>query len=213
MKLFDMTHLIKEDMPVFPGTERPILKIANTIEKDGFKETLMSMFSHTGTHMDAPSHIFEDRKNLDEFDIAYFSGEAFVMDFSQKQMGEKIDIDEVSKYEEKINRSDYVIIRTGWDRYWGMDEYYQEFPVLTKEATEYIVQKKIRGIGLDTISLDSMKDSLLQNHRIVLSSDMVIIENLTGLEVFGEELFTVYFMPLKYKAADGAPIRAFGSIN
>ncbi|MGL5256429.1 MAG: cyclase family protein [Proteocatella sp.] len=213
MKLFDMTHLIKEDMPVFPGTEKPILKTANTIEKDGFKETLMSMFSHTGTHMDAPSHIFKDRKNLDEFEVSYFSGNAFVMDFSKKREGENIDIDELLKYEEKIKLADYVIIRTGWDRYWGMDEYYQEFPVLTKEATEYLVQKNIRGIGLDTISLDSMKDISLPNHRIVLSNDMVIIENLTGLEVFGEEIFMVYFMPLKYKAADGAPIRAFGSIN
>lgn len=213
MKLVDMTHLIKEDMPVFPGTEKPILKTANTIEKDGFKETLMSMFSHTGTHMDAPSHIFENRKNLDEFDIAYFSGTAFVMDFSQKHMGEKIDIDELLKYEEKIDSADYVIIRTGWDKYWGIDKYYEKFPVLTNAATEYFVKKNIRGIGLDTISLDDMEDVSLSNHRIVLSNDMVIIENLTNLEVFGEEMFTVYFMPLKYKGADGAPIRALGSIE
>lgn len=213
MKFVDMTHLIKEDMPVFPGTERPILRIANTIEKDGFKETLMSMFSHTGTHMDAPSHIFKDRKNLDEFDISYFSGKAFVMNFSGKCQGEKIDMNDVLKYEEKINSADYIIVRTGWDKYWGMDEYYQEFPVLTNAATEYLTKNNIRGIGLDTISLDSMEDVLLSNHRILLSNDMVIIENLTNLEAFGEDLFTVYFMPLKYKSADGAPIRAFGSIE
>lgn len=212
MKLIDMTHLIKEDMPVFPGTEKPTLKTANTIAKDGFKETVLSMFSHTGTHMDAPSHIFENEKNLDQFDINHFSGKAMVLDFSYKKEGEIISLEEIISYDLKLNDLEYVIIKTGWDKYWGDDKYYGKFPVLSNEAAIYLSGKKLKGIGLDVISLDSMDDALLKNHRAVLSKEMVIIENLTNLGAFGNEIFTVYFMPLKYKDADGAPIRAFGAV-
>ena len=52
MKIVDLTHTIAENMPVYPGTEGPKLTTANTYETDGFKETLLKMYSHTGTHMD-----------------------------------------------------------------------------------------------------------------------------------------------------------------
>lgn len=65
MKIIDLTHTIAEGMPVYPGTEGPSLKQASSYEKDGFKETLMTMYSHTGTHMDAPAHLFAHRTTLE----------------------------------------------------------------------------------------------------------------------------------------------------
>ena len=67
MKVYDLTHTISAEMPVYPGTEPPVLTTANTYEKDMFKETLLSMFSHTGTHIDPPAHIFEGRTTLTSF--------------------------------------------------------------------------------------------------------------------------------------------------
>lgn len=52
MKVTDLTHIIDTDMPVFPGTEPPIFELANTFEKDGFREAKITMYSHTGTHID-----------------------------------------------------------------------------------------------------------------------------------------------------------------
>ena len=54
MKVIDLTHTIKENMPVYPGTDTPKFIPANSYEKDGFKETLLQMYTHTGTHMDPP---------------------------------------------------------------------------------------------------------------------------------------------------------------
>lgn len=65
MHVMDLTQTIGETMPVYPGTEQPKLTQTNTIEKDGFKETLLRMYSHTGTHMDAPAHIFPGAPTLD----------------------------------------------------------------------------------------------------------------------------------------------------
>ena len=67
MKVIDLTHTIREDMPVYPGTETPELSPASSYEKDGFKETLLHMYSHTGTHMDPPAHLYEGRTTLDQF--------------------------------------------------------------------------------------------------------------------------------------------------
>ena len=67
MTVIDLTHTIEETMPVYPGTQPPWLETVNTYEKDFFKETLISMFSHTGTHMDPPAHIFPEGKTLDQF--------------------------------------------------------------------------------------------------------------------------------------------------
>ena len=78
MNILDLTYVISPDMPVYPGTEGPTLSPANTYEKDGFKETLLSMYSHTGTHMDAPAHMLEDGVTLDALPASQFIGKALV---------------------------------------------------------------------------------------------------------------------------------------
>lgn len=80
MKVIDLTHTISEDMPVFPGSETPKSTTKSTYEKDGFKETLLQMYSHVGTHMDPPAHIFANRKTLDQFSPEQFIGKALVVD-------------------------------------------------------------------------------------------------------------------------------------
>ena len=66
MKVIDLTHTIRPDMPVYPGTETPRFEPANSYEKDGFKETRLTMFTHTGTHMDPPAHLFAGRTRSEE---------------------------------------------------------------------------------------------------------------------------------------------------
>ena len=80
MRVIDLTHVICETMPVYPGTEPPKFTPANSYEVDGFKETLISMFTHTGTHMDPPAHLYADRTTLDQFPASQFIGKALVID-------------------------------------------------------------------------------------------------------------------------------------
>lgn len=90
MKIIDLTQLMTASMPVYPGTEPPHLTVANTYETDGFRETLLSFFSHTGTHMDAPFHLFGDRTKLNEMPAAQFVGKALVISCMQYGAGEEI---------------------------------------------------------------------------------------------------------------------------
>ena len=97
MKVIDLTHTIKVDMPVFPGTDQPKLDSASTLEKDGFRETLLTMYSHTGTHMDAPYHVRDKGMTLDKFPADKFVGKALIVDCSDLKEGDTIGISYIDK--------------------------------------------------------------------------------------------------------------------
>lgn len=208
MTIIDLTHTITEDMPVYPGTERPHLSDESTIETDGFKETLLTMFSHTGTHMDPPSHIFENGSTLDSMPVDFFTGRAVVVDCKDVPEGGLIGPERIERLGDTAKESDFLLFNTGWDRYWGKPEYFGEYPYLSPAAVELVEQMELRGIGFDTIGIDPISDESLKIHHTLLARNMVFIENLTNLDKVGSGTFMFYALPLKWKASDGAPVRA-----
>lgn len=208
MKIIDLTHTMHGDMPVFPGTEKPIFLPANTIEKDGFKETKFSMYSHTGTHIDAPSHMLEGSNFLDELDISHFIGRAAILDFSNIK-NKEITKEDLLKYEKRLKDLDFVLLMTGWSKYWNSDKYFEDFPFLSEEAVDWLIGFNIKGIGIDAISIDDMKTTTFSIHYKLFENNMIVIENLTNLEsINNEESFIFSCLPLKYENADGSPVRA-----
>ena len=214
MKIIDLTHVMSEKMPVYPGTETPKFDPANTYEKDGFKETRISMFSHTGTHMDPPAHLFPGRTTLDAFDVSQFVGSACVIDCTDVQAGGRMTMAHIDQNRENADRADFILFRTGWDRYWGKEEYFGEYPYIDEEAAQYLISGKKKGVGLDVIGLDPIADENLTLHKkLFRENEMVIIENLTNLDKVGNGLFTLCALPLKYENADGSPIRAIAMME
>jgi arylformamidase len=207
MKIIDLTHIIDEDMPVFPGTKPPVFNRKYTMEEYGFRETEISMFSHTGTHIDAPAHMLTDGPTLDELEVEQFIGRAIILDFSNLSQ-KVIELKDIVIYEEKIKKADFIIIKTGWDKYWGSKNYYKKFPALSDEAAQWIVEFKLKGIGIDAISVDAMDSVKFTVHKTLLHNRIIIIENLTNLSAIEKESFILSVMPLKNKLADGSPVRA-----
>ncbi|MEA4987131.1 MAG: cyclase family protein [Anaerovorax sp.] len=154
MKIVDLTHVIEESMPVYPGTEGPNLIQANTYEKDGFKETILHMFSHTGTHMDAPAHIKPEGMTLDAFDVSQFVGKAIVVDCHDLCEGDRINMSYILKQQKEIDEADFVLFSSGWSRYWGTDKYYGDFTVADTDVLEYLINTGKKGIGMDAISIE-----------------------------------------------------------
>ena len=124
MRVIDLTHTINENMPVYPGTDTPKLTPANTYKKDGFKETFLQMYTHTGTHMDPPVHLYEGKKTLDEFPIDQFIGKAIVIDCRMLKEGEAVTMKNLQLYGDKIDRADFLLFNLGWDKRWGSEEYF-----------------------------------------------------------------------------------------
>ena len=208
MNVIDLTHVISPDMPVYPGTEGPKLSPANTYEKDGFKETLLSMYSHTGTHMDAPAHLFAHCSTLDALPAGQFAGQAVVVDCSDLGEGGRITMDYVNRTPGAAE-AEYLLFRTGWGKYWGKPEYFGDYPCVTPEVVDFLIATNKKGVGLDTIGLDPIAAADLPLHRQLLITDKtVIIENLNNLDKLPQGLFTFCALPLRYENADGSPIRA-----
>ncbi|WP_058485355.1 cyclase family protein [Defluviitalea phaphyphila] len=214
MKIIDLTHTISEDMSVYPGTEQPKLKTINIYEQQGFKETLINIFSHTGTHMDAPAHLYADKKTLDKFHISQFVGTAFMIDCTDLCDDNMITMKYINQDIKKADKAEFLIFRTGWGKYWGTDQYYGDYPCLDKEVVEYIIHTHKKGIGFDTISVDPIIDENFTAHKKLLAeNEIVIIENLANLNEIKTDLFTLFALPLKYENSDGAPIRAIALIK
>lgn len=209
MKVIDLTHVIEEGMPVYPGTETPRLEPANTCEKDGFQETRISMFSHTGTHMDPPAHIFPQRTTLDCFPPEQFIGKAIVIDCRDLSEGKSITLDYIYRAGEKAELADFLLFNLGWDQRWGSESYFGDYPCLDDEVMDYILKGKYKGIGFDVIGLDPIADANLTRHKkLFAEKEIVNIENLCHLEQCGSGLFWFSCFPLKIKDSDGSPIRA-----
>src|SRR5512133_1256424 len=177
MKILDLTQLICHAMPVYPGTEPPVITDATTIDKDGFAEKLLSFFSHTGTHIDAPAHILKGKFTLDQFSADKFIGKGIVIDATNCSSG-IIERDFLEKHSREIGTGDFILFKTGWDRLWGTDSYFSGFPTLSLDSAKWLCDFKIKGVGFDCISADRVDATDLPNHKILLNNDLIIIENL-----------------------------------
>lgn len=209
MKVIDLTHVICEDMPVYPGTETPKFIPANSYEKDGFKETLLQMYTHTGTHMDPPAHLYPGRTSLDQFSAEQFIGKALVIDCRALQEGEAITMLQLEPYGAKVNEAEFLLFNLGWDKRWGTEAYFGDYPCLDDEVLEFVMKGGYKGIGFDVIGLDPIADENLTRHKKLFATcDIVNIENLKNLELCGSELFNFSCYPLKLENCDGSPVRA-----
>jgi len=203
MKIIDLSHTITENMPVYPGTEQPTFIQANTIAEHGFAEKKISLYSHTGTHIDAPAHILAEKPQLDELALDFFIGQALCIAVDQPE----IDVHFLLPFQEDLHQLDFVLFATGWSKYWGKKQYFEGYPVLTSSAAEFLCEYNLKGIGFDTISADHEDSAEFPVHRTLLKQ-MIVIENLTDLERVVEQKFLFSCLPLKIAEADGSPVRA-----
>lgn len=210
-RCLDLTHPVREGMPVFPGTEPPEIREACTFSEHGFRERRLALHSHTGTHIDAPSHMVADGISLDSYPASHFLGRARVLKVNPHQ--EKIDLEHLRQLAADLVMADYLLLASGWDRYWGAERYYRGFPVLTAEAAKWLLQFPLKGIGVDTISVDAMDSQDFPVHMTLLGENRVIVENLTGISCIPGEWCDFLCMPLNIHEGDGAPVRAVAIID
>ncbi|WP_022850715.1 cyclase family protein [Limisalsivibrio acetivorans] len=204
--MIDLTHIISPSMPVYPGTEAPVFIKECAYEDEGFVETRLNLFSHTGTHVDAPYHLIEEGKRLEEYPLSHFTGKAFICDVPANtlvitgDMLRSLDLSDI----------DYFILKTGWDSKWGRDEYFENFPVMDEDSAGILAAADLKGVGVDAISVDPVDTKDFAVHKILLGSGMVIVENLKNLNEISSPVFDFYCFPLKFDDSDGAPVRAGG---
>ena len=206
MAAYDLTHPLNNKTPVFPGERRPCIRDMAYIEHQGYREKWLELATHTGTHVDAPAHLFPNGETLDRFPVSRFTGIATVITIPTGT--QRIEKKFLEQYIRDITESGYVLLVTGWSRFWGQETYFHDFPVLSEDAAAWLVTHHLKGIGLDTISADPVDSVDLPVHRILLGAGLLIIENLIFPEDFKVQTATFYCFPLNLTDADGSPVRA-----
>lgn len=205
MNIIDLSHTISPEMPVYPGDDPPVIMNRAAIEEDGFVEKSITLSSHVGTHIDAPAHIIPHAPTLDRMPVDRFIGPGSVIDLTGLK-NPTIDIFFLKPYEPWFKTSEFILLYTGWSRFWGQEKYLRDYPILSIESALWIRSFELKGIGLDALSVDEVEAVDLPIHKILLER-MSIVENLTNLDKLPKTGFIFSCLPLKLENADGSPVR------
>ncbi len=202
-KIIDISMPLDEKTPAYP--EDPPLGITQIadINKEGWNEKRLELNSHCGTHVDAPAHMIPDGKTLNELSLDHFYGPGVVIDVREKE----INLSCLTTV--KIPRQSIVLFLTGQSEK-KMEEYYEQAKLIPEQVAEKLAEMDIKAIGIDSFSPD-MKPFPV--HKILLSKDICIIENLTNLQQLIGKEFVIHFFPLAIAQGDGAPCRAVAFMN
>lgn len=201
MKKIDLSHTIKNQMPAFTDAEKPVLK---TYKDHQVTLTSISSSLHVGTHIDAPMHMQKGTFTLDTYPLDRFYGRAIVFDVQHQNPINHLEMHAL------IQPGDIVILKTGHSHCFYDESYYQTYPVISETLAGMLIDKKIKMIGLDTPSPD--KAPFVIHHKF-MTSDILIIENLTNLdEVPCHTPIYIDAFPLKIEA-EAALTRVIATIN
>jgi len=225
-KIIDLSHLLFNFMPAWPTSQNFIYEQTRNAARDGSTmHVIHQMTTHTGTHIDTPLHFVVGGKTVDQLPIEAFTGEGVVIDLSHKKAGEEITVDDLSVFDQEINAGDVLMIYTGWGSKIGYTpEYLFEWPYLAEESAMYLVDKRVKAVGIDGLSIGgwdgdlpghgpiARKGSPAETHRILLGADIILMEALTNLDrvLEGGSSNRAYFIyaPIALKGAEGGPCRA-----
>lgn len=208
----DLTHPIESGMPVYPSDPEVAICAADTFEEDDCRVMELSLGSHAGTHVDAPSHTEGDGATLGDYSVSAFVRDAVVADCTDLGAREAIPAARVLESD-----ADCVLFRTGWDRHWGTERY-RDHPYLSVAAAERCVEAGY-AVGVDAFSPDPTppvdgdgdapagRDAFAAHHAL-LGAGLLVFENLTNLHAVPER-FELRALPISLDG-DGAPVRAVG---
>ncbi len=212
MRFVDLSHTIEAAMPCYPGTPAPIFRSLASIGEQGFAEQLMTISSHTGTHVDLPSHILPAGSSLDAFTVERFAGKGVAIDL-QGLTGGVITVEMLHPFRAIIQKSEFLLLCSGWSQHWGSADYFAGYPLLSSDAALWLTGFHLKGVGVDMISVDAPESADYPVHRILLQKEILIIENLVCPPVLLHSPFIFYGFPLKIVGAEASPVRAVAFID
>ncbi len=202
MTLIDVTLTMDDGLITFPGDppfqKKPLLSLAGG---DPFNLTSISMCSHSGTHLDAPSHYLEGGFSVDQAPLDSLIGQGIILDMRGKECISADDIRD-SDLADHIR----VFFRTDNSASLRNMAFNQHYCYLTPDGAEFLVEKGIRLVGIDYLSIENYSSSDAAVHRILLSAGVLIVESL-DLQNAPAGPCKIYCLPMKIKGADGSPAR------
>ena len=202
MKIYDISMEISEGMVIYKNRKEksPKLSAARTLN-EGANESRLDIFVHTGSHVDAPYHILENGKKINDMNLDRFMGKAVVLDFTKLKDG--ITKKDFLKSKLKIQKSDIILLKTKNKQ---EKEFDFNFTYLEKNGAEYLASKKIKAVGIDSLGIERSQSNH-ETHKILFGKNIPIFEGLDLSKVKQGKYF-FHGLPLKIKNGDASMVRA-----
>ncbi len=201
--IHDLTLTLDEKITGFSS------QTAKTFQEDGWNATWLNIYSHAGTHMDAPFHFAVNDKRVDEYRPNDLMGKAWISRIDIYQEQQLIEVDDLGKVSSKIEPGDSLLLQTNWSKKVGLPEYRDGLPRISKELAQWCVGKHIKILGVEPPSVADVNNlkEVTEIHRILLGGGITIVEGLTNLDLITKEQVFFMALPLKVGKGDGAPAR------
>jgi arylformamidase len=205
----DLTQTIENGMTVYLGDVVPEISRSKSLEKDGVNLSVMTLGSHTGTHVDAPIHFVKGGRALDQLPIESFIGEAAVLDLSYIRAGGEITRSDLKKSADEVKRGDIVLLFTGMSRRWKDLRARKTITYLNGGAARWLVERAVKAVGIDYLSVERFGAKVPVAHVTLLSHGIPIVESLNkNLSRLVGRRVLFLCLPIKVGGCDGAPARA-----
>jgi kynurenine formamidase len=221
-QIIDLTQPLSPNAPSWHGSCGFCLDITSNYD-DMFRVNALRMDAGIGTHIDAPAHLIPGGASVADIPCKQCIVPACIFDVSKKAHADySISLKDVEEFEVKygsIAPHSLVIGFTGWSRYWGDPIAYRNvdilgqmhFPTFSAQAVDVLIKRNISGIAIDTLSPDCL-DHTFPVHRLVLSADKYIIENVADCSQMPPQGGCVVCLPLKCQGGTESPIRMIGLV-
>ena len=202
MEIIDISPVMDENFPVFPGDTPFNLKTELTIT-DQCPVMLSSLKTtlHAGAHADAPCHYHKDGESIESRDLARYIGACQVIEV-KFESNRRITVEDIKNTEIKSKRILFKTCSFDYSKKWDND-----FSALSPELIRYLKHKGVCTVGIDTPSVDPATSKTLDSHDTLYETDMAVLENLE-LKHVKPGLYTLVAPPLKIKGGDASPVRA-----
>ncbi|MGI6669821.1 MAG: cyclase family protein [Acetivibrionales bacterium] len=205
MKLIDLSHEIEDGMPVYPGDTKTNLIQIKYLGTDKYNNHRLDICMHAGTHIDSPMHLTDCKRYISELPLEPFIAEGCLLDVRNQAI-----IELKPEYDSLVKDNGIVLLYTGFDKYYGTKEYYENHPCMGMKLCKFLIGKNIKMIGMDTPSPDKYPFEI---HKLFFANNIYVLENLTNLDqLLNAGKFEVIAFPLKIKA-DSSVTRAMARIT
>lgn len=171
----------------------------------GWWATEILLPSHIGTHVDAPRHFLDDGGDVAGLDLDVLIGAAVVLDLRGRPDPAQVRLEDLQRAAPPPGVERWLLC-TGWDAAAGTPRYFSDYPALSPETVDWLLDRGVRLLGLDTPTLGRRDNPGM--HRRLLGAGVVVVEGLCGLAALVGRTFTLCVLPPRLRGADGAPVRA-----
>ena len=205
-RIYDISMSLRTGGVIYPGNPPISITAQQAISQGaGANVSRLDLGSHTGTHVDAPKHFFDDGAGVDAMSLDVLMGPCRLLAFSDAVMS----VGEAELRAHDLSGVTRVLLKTRNSEWLasGSTEFHPDYTYLAPDGAEYLVSIGVQLVGVDYLSVEQFHSGHHRTHRALLERGVVIVEGLLLSEPPAGS-YELRCLPIKFAGLDGAPARA-----